>query len=438
MNTAYSDYEKIIPSEKLPQFLFDFFDRFKEVAWVKNTEKESFYQTLQLNVDRYSKNRFLVRFLDRIFSKLYSNKNPFLSFQRNKKNILFRPFKYYNIILGAKKYQKVGLINHGNWDRFFAVKNFIGYIVTSDLDQYILSYLKENNIKYLYRLIEEVENKLRIAKPDYIVLWSDVLPIERAIVLASKKLGIITLEIQHGIDDSFWPIESGKFVDYLLVWGKYFADLYEKQNVRKSEDIYILGYPYLIEKNKDTKKKDKNYIVYYLGTNLEFYNEEFFDVKMETIKKINEICNKLRIKFFYRPHPGENRELLKKNLKDIAFTDTREGLQEAFKTADIFISFQSTSLVEATMSSKVSLQLMNYPIKSDNFEALGACSASFQTIEELEDYLKKIASAKNLDKFKTKFNNNYIETRYNPIERFLEIIKDIERKNTENQKLKFI
>src|SRR3989344_2365300 len=425
MNNTYSDYEKIIPSEKLPQFLFDFFDRFKEVTWVKNNEEKLFYQSLQFNIDKYSKNKFLVRFLDKIFSKLYSKKNLFLSFQKNKKKILFRPFKYYNIILGAKKYHQVGLINHGNWDRFFAVKNFMGYIVTSDLDQYVLGYFKKKDIKYLYRLIEEVENKLRIAKPDYIVLWSDVLPIERAIVLASKKLGIITLEIQHGIDDSFWPIESGKFVDYVLVWGKYFTDLYQKQNVRKSEDIYVLGYPYLIEKNQDIEKKDKNYIVYYLGTNLEFYNEEFLNVKLEAIKKINEICNKLGMKFFYRSHPGENRELLERNLIDIAFTDKKEGLQEAFKKADIFISFQSTSLVEATMSSKVSLQLMNYPLKSDNFETLGACSKSLQTIEELEDYLSKIARAQTLDALKTKLNNDYIETRYNPIERFLEIIKEI-------------
>src|SRR3989344_3682857 len=347
MNNTYSDYEKIIPSEKLPQFLFDFFDRFKEVTWVKNNEEKLFYQSLQFNIDKYSKNKFLVRFLDKIFSKLYSKKNLFLSFQKNKKKILFRPFKYYNIILGAKKYHQVGLINHGNWDRFFAVKNFMGYIVTSDLDHYV------------------------------------------------------------------------------LVWGKYFTDLYQKQNVRKSEDIYVLGYPYLIEKNQDIEKKDKNYIVYYLGTNLEFYNEEFLNVKLEAIKKINEICNKLGMKFFYRSHPGENRELLERNLIDIAFTDKKEGLQEAFKKADIFISFQSTSLVEATMSSKVSLQLMNYPLKSDNFETLGACSKSLQTIEELEDYLSKIARAQTLDALKTKLNNDYIETRYNPIERFLEIIKEI-------------
>ena len=77
---------------------------------------------------------------------------------------------------------------------------------------------------------------------------------------------------------------------------------------------------------------------------------------------------------------------------------------------------------------KVALQLLNYPLKSDNLEKLGACSVSIGTIEELDGYLKKIVDANNLDEFRAKFNNDYIETRYNPTERFLEIISEIEEK----------
>ena len=80
------------------------------------------------------------------------------------------------------------------------------------------------------------------------------------------------------------------------------------------------------------------------------------------------------------------------------------------------------------MRSKVALQLLNYPIKSDNFEALGVCKKSCITIEELEDYLTKIANSSTPDEFIISFNNNYMETRHNPTERFLEIIKEIERK----------
>ena len=428
MTTFNYNYEKFSlekmeswSKKELSQFLIlDYFDASRKLGY-KAPEK-SILDVLKISIQRYNRYKFILFFLDMFISKFFKNK------KEKRKKILFRPFKYYNIILGATKYHQVALIVHGNWDRFFAIKNFMGYMVTDDLDQYILAYLKEKDIKYLYRLIKAIENKLKASRPDYIVLWNDITPVERAIVLVGKKLGITTLEIQHGAYDLF-NLETGKVVDYVLAWGEYSKNLCVQQYKRKPEDIYVLGYPYAIPKNQEVEKKNNHYMVCYLGQNFEVYNEKFLNIKIETIKKINEICNKLGIEFIYRPHPGDNRESLKKNLADIQFTDLKEGLEETFQRADIFISFNSTALIEAAMRSKISLQLLNYPIKSDNLEALGACSASLKTIEALGNYLKKIASAKNLDDFKPKFNNDYIETRYNPIERFSEIIQEIEKKH---------
>ena len=425
IDAIYSKYEKLMPREKLPEFLFEYFHRFDKVPWVTNTEEGSFYRALQSTAKEYRQQKFLTDFLDRIFLTYYSKKKS----SRNRKKILFRPFKYYNIILEAKKHHQVGLFVHGNYDRLFALRHGMGYVATSDLDQYVLAYLEQKDITCLYRLINAVEKKLVSAKPDYIVLWTDILPIERTIALVAKKLGIATLEIQHGLEDSFWPIESGKVVDYVLVWGRYFIDLYAKQNIRKPQDLYTVGYPYVSPNNPGTVKHHNPYVVYYLGANLEVYNDAFLNVKVQTIKKLDEICKALGMPFFYRPHPGDDRELLQKHLPGISFTNPSEGLQEAFTCADIFISFQSSALVESSMRSKVSLQLLNYPIESDNFEKLGVCSKSCVTIEALGDYLKKIVDAKNLDAFKIKFNNGYVETRYNPAERFLEIIQEIEKKH---------
>lgn len=290
MDITYSNYEKIVPREKLPEFLFHYFYIYRGIPWIKNTGEESFYQGLQFTIKKYNKYRLLISFLDRFFLKLYSKKNSSANLRQDKKKILFRPFKYSNIILGAKKYHQVGLIVHGR-DRLFAIKNFMGYIITSDLDQYILAYLKEKNVKYLYQLVKEIEDKLRAASPDYVVLWNDIVPIERAIALASKKLGITTLEIHHGIYNEIVPMETGKVADYVLVWGKYFKDLYVQRYKRKPEDIYILGYPYAIDQG--IKKKNNRYVVCYLGENFEVYHEKFINIKIETVKKINEICNRL-------------------------------------------------------------------------------------------------------------------------------------------------
>lgn len=419
----YTDYEKIVPHQKLPDFLFHYFHLYETIPWIKNTGEESFYQATELTAGRYNKQKWFLSFLDKVFLALYAKKN----LSNSKRRILFRPFKYANIILGAKKYHHIGLIVHGR-DRLVAIKNGMGYITTSDLDQYLLAYIKEKNIVHLYHLISKIENKLKVAKPDYVMLWNDITPMERAIALVSKKLGITTVEIHHGIYDEIVPMETGKIADYVLVWGKYFKDLYVNRYKRKPENIYVLGYPYAIKQHQTAGKKNSHYAVCYLGQSFEIYNKKFLNTKIETIKKIHEICNRLGMDFIYRPHPADDRELLKKNLADTQFTDIGEELEEVFKKADILISFSSTALIEAAMRSKIALQLMSYPLKSDNFEKLGACSASLQTIEELEDYLKKIVSAKTLDEFKITFNNDYVETRYNPVGRFLEIIKEIEER----------
>jgi hypothetical protein len=227
------------------------------------------------------------------------------------------------------------------------------------------------------------------------------------------------------------PTETGKVADYILVWGEYYKDLYVKQNIRKPEDIYVLGYPFLIKKGKigpkGYSKKNSRCIVYYLGQNFEVYDKIFFNIKIETVKKVNKICNRLGMRFIYRPHPLEDRLLSEEKLPEIYFSPKKEKIEDSIAKGDIFISVNSTSLVEASIRQKISLQLMNYSIKSDNFEQLGACNKSFKTIEELGSYLEKLVNAPDLDKFKPKFNNNYIETRYNPGQRFLEIIEEIKK-----------
>jgi len=308
----------------------------------------------------------------------------------------------------------------------------------NDLNQYVYYYLKEKNIDYLYQLVRKLEGKLGVLKPNYVVLWSDVFPIEKAIILVCKKFGIPTLVIQDGIVQSWIPsiTTSGKMVDYLLVWGQYFKDLYVKQGIKKPEEIYILGYPYGIDNAegdissqshyKPKSKEKKKCIVYYLDQNDERYSKELLDLKLKILTELNGICKKLNIEFFCRPHPQGDRELIKSKLPEIRFTPKHEELFDTISKGDIFISLYSTSLIEAAMRSRVALQLMDYPLVPDNFEKLGACTKSFQTLEQLSEYLQKIIKEPHLSEVKREFNNYYIETRYNPGQRFLEILNQIQ------------
>lgn len=428
---SYYDYQRFRrgdieawSEQELSQFLiWDFSNVFGKTIMGKSVP-ESIPRDSNIFVKKYKKYLPILNFIDKFFQKFV------LFFKSSKKNkvILFQKLKGDLIIQEAKKYYSVGLIVKGKKDRLFAMINSMRYIGVTDLYLYIDNYLRDGNKKYLYELINKMEDKLKIIKPDYIVLGLDSLPIDRAIVWAAKKMGIPTLVVQHGLEDSHLTPFNCKAADYILVWGEYFKNLYVEQVKRSPEDIYVLGYSCLLGKNYENKIID-NSVVCYLGQNYEKYNKDFLEIKLETMKQLSLICKKLRLKFIYRPHPGDDRDLLEKMLPDICFTLKTEKIEETFKTADIFISSCSTSLVEATMMSKVSLQLMNYPVESDNFEKLGACHKSFKKIDELEKYLEKISIAPNLEEFKTKFNNNYIETKYNPGKRFLEIIEEIVEKN---------
>jgi hypothetical protein len=234
--------------------------------------------------------------------------------------------------------------------------------------------------------------------------------------------------IQQGIENKYYPLFNGLSADYMLVWGKYFKEIFLEKDAREPENIFILGFP--TNKIFLQKKFYKPYILCYLAQDYERYDKDLLNIKIENARRISKICKELGIKFLYRPHPWENRNNMENILSNIEFTKIKEKLWETLDRADIFVSFSSTALIEASMGNKISLQTMNYPVKSDNFEELGACDKTFKTLEELEKYLKDLAKS-DLDKFEKKFSNNYIETRNNPGKRFLEIIKEIEKQKND-------
>jgi hypothetical protein len=319
----------------------------------------------------------------------------------------------------------------GKPDRLFALKHFIGCISMNDLDLLILNYLKERNIKYLWEFVEKMEEKLKVVKPDYIVLCMDMMPFERAIVLAAKNLGIPTLVIQHGIFSSSSILLDFKVADYILVWGKHFKDMCVKYCRRMAEDFFVLGYLFDLGQIKNnTIIKSKRLKVYYLGQDIERHNKDLLPIKMETIRELSRMCSDLGFDFVYRPHPRREPEnMITNELAGVKVSSKKESLKTTFSKADILISFSSTALVEGAMRSKISLQLINIPLEEDNLEQLGACSKTFKTIEELRSYLVKISKAEKLEEFIPRFNEDYAKIRHNFGQRFLEIIETIEEKN---------
>jgi hypothetical protein len=277
----------------------------------------------------------------------------------------------------------------------------------------------EDTLKRGLKILENIFNHIN---PDIIVLDNDLFPLYRAVTLVAREIGIPTVEIQHGIYQHDY-IPTGREADYVFVWGKRFKDIYLKNKIKDPDKIKILGYPYHIEKYDSSNEGKK--LVTYLGQNLEVYDKELVSIKIGTIQNLKKICDNLNFDFIYRPHPGDNLSLLRPELENVNFTPPGEILQETIKKGDIFISFNSSTLIEANLSSKLSIQLKNYSLPTDDLEKLGACSKSVETFDELEEYLKKVKN-RELSSFYRPVKESYIKIPSpNPRRRFLELIKDI-------------
>lgn len=307
----------------------------------------------------------------------------------------------------------------------FSTQKNVFYMPIFDVLENLYSGILDKNDEKIHQSIDTLHRVFQEVNPTIIVLNNDALPDTRAIVLVAKELGIPTVEIQHGIYQSNSLLPTGRYVDYLFVWGKYFKRLYLKQKIRHSKTIKILGYPYDFKPLPQEHRKQK-LTVYYLGQNFELYTRDLLDVKVETVDTLNKICEKYDFEFVYRPHPGDPRELLQRKLPNVKFAPRNEILEESFRKGDIFISFNSTALVEAALRGKLCVQLKNYPVSTDNFEKLGICPRSFDTLEDLESYLGEIARAQDLEQFYKPVSSDYIEIpKPNPGKKFLELIQEI-------------
>jgi len=354
----------------------------------------------------------------------YSFKSTIHGKDKNRKKIWFGPdtTRYIDIILKLAEEYEIFIFDYDFsktlWLKSIYNKN-INFFAIMDYANSLNYGIVNDDKESLYKGIDGIKSVFKELDLDLVVVHDDIFPISRAITLVAKDLGIPTVEIQHGIYLSKYT-PTGIEADYVFVWGEYFKNLYLNNQIKPPQKLKILGYPFTI---KDVTKPHESINLIYLGQNTEEYAPELINQKIETVEKLNNICEKLNIQFSYRPHPGDDVKLLKEKMANIKFTKPGETLDESFQKGDIFVGFDSTALVEATLHSKISLQLKSYSLPTDDFEKIGACTRTFDNYDDLKTFLEKIKTSKN--SFISKPDNRFIETRNDPGNRFAVLIKDI-------------
>jgi len=267
-----------------------------------------------------------------------------------------------------------------------------------------------------------LEKKLKKIHPQLIILDFDHFPETRLMSMVAKKLEIPTIEIQHGVYSGKGKLVSGIFVDYVFVWGEYFKNLYLRNKKNQNPEIRILGYPYSIPNPENIQYNKK---IAYLGQALELYGDSFSNTKKDMILELDAWCTDNGFEFVYKPHRMEDLDLLKKECPQVKFCPKNEKLEDTILNNDIFISFNSTALIESALNSKMSVQLINYDIPTDDFEELGICR-SFTSLTEVKEFLKELKTLDDVKRHYSPVDPHYIEIPSpSPGEKFAELIGEI-------------
>ena len=375
----------------------------------------------------YNKVPFLIILYNHLNKLLY--KFTFLiNANIDKKTILFqnRRALYLSIPKNGSNFYNIILLGDNLLSFYYFIKslhlNVIYFPVYHVYNLIYTGILKRSEIK-LSKSIDILKEHIKKLDPDLIVLHEDGNTEGRSLALIANELNIPTITVQDGMFNTNNKIIYGHYSEYMFVWGQYFKDAYLDQNIKDDTHIKILGYPHKLTESK-TKNHSKR-TVCYLGQNYEFYNKSYLNIKIGTIQKLKLICDKLGFDFFYRPHPNEDRNYIKSKVKNIQFSKKSDSLYDSIEKGDVFISFNSTSVIEANLNLKIGIQLKNYDIKTDDFEKMGVCSKTCHNFKELESYLKKIAENKDLFKYFKPVNPYYIQVTSNPEIKFLKLIKEL-------------
>jgi hypothetical protein len=333
-----------------------------------------------------------------------------------------------DLIKEIRKEHRVAILARGSYDRKFAIKHGVAYLSLNSAYKRLYDLIsnekdKEENFE---KVNIEIKNLLKKSNPKCVVFFNDSQWLERTIILEAKKLGIPTLNIQHGLWSSEFSIPEGKFADYMLVWGKYYANLIktriEKQKIRE------IGYIYSVE-NREWPREIREIYLFDQG---DLWKKEIGEYRIKKMLEIYNICNDLGLTFTCRLYRKEYKKTMEKEYPGIKFETIETPIRESIKNGHVFISFNSTALVEAFVNKRITIQLLdmyprveNYPLNTDNFEKLGICSKTIENTNELRIFMTELVKNYKKVKMNKIMNEDVVVTRGTVGERFSGLLKQL-------------
>lgn len=265
----------------------------------------------------------------------------------------------------------------------FALRNSISFFPVYDIIPELFSLFSSDprlESSRAIKFIDSVTDQLVRINPEYLVLWNDSMFLERFLIFCSRRAGVKSICIQHGIfHDTFnYRLLDGHYADYMFVWGKSQADLYTGCGFDKDK-LRIMGYPYRVDTHPEITSEN---VVCILGENIEITNKELGLKKKYVYEEIAKLLFSKNFKVVYKPHPFETDiNYIPSNIEIISM-----NLNSAFNAYSKFIALTSTALLEATLHGKIAIQYFDDRFGGCDF-SLNGFSYTARNLNEIPELL---------------------------------------------------
>ena len=399
---------KSIYSNVFKQFL-------KAMYWKINSERLHFSKylfvdsalTRRQGEDGVDENMYF----DPIINKLGYKNSLFVEYPNNEfnhtakishYNIYFPDFDIFKIFLKARFRKKKLIVNKK------PVQDLYDYFEVHFDPDFINDRL--NKFFLFKNLFEKMLNKVR---PEIILLVDGYDYKQMALIYAAKKLGIPTVEMQHGLISRthmgymYKNIVSHQlFADYLFTFGDFFTRLIQSHSmVWQNNHIVSTGFPY-IEMIKQKPVRLPTRLVRLANRFKIIYVTSQWTVRDELKKFIIELAKKLDPDFmiFYKIHPGEKEIenfykpfLRYKNIELIS--DKSINSLELMKVAFVHSTVYSTSYFESVFFELPNI-FIDVPQYRENIQNFIDNETAFLAIDTSSyfQYLEKILANSNISK----------------------------------------
>lgn len=220
----------------------------------------------------------------------------------------------------------------------------------------------------------------------YLVLNNDSLPAERIYCVCAQSTGFSTVCIQHGIFTSNSPprIYDGGVADRILVFDNHQRDFMIRGGI-PAEKIGVMGFHSNVAPARTKLLEGTERRVCFLGQPWGAY---YPDKETRYLELVDEVISSLKsacFQLFFKPHPNERSAEYLSRYECIELT----SLKQCFGKFDVFISFTSTGLLEASLAGKVAIQIFDPQFFADRFENYGySYSLDSDRLDELAKLVK--------------------------------------------------